>query len=58
MEYSRFGIFRTWDVWDVGCSVCGVFGMECSGFEMLGMWDVRDVIYWDVRCWGCGKFGI
>ena len=36
----------------------GVQDMECSGFEMLGMWDVRDVIYLDVKCWGCGKFGI
>ena len=33
----------TGDVWDVGCSGCG----------MLGMWDVRDV-----GCSGCGMFGM
>ena len=43
-----------WDVWDVGCSGCGMFKMwdvqdvRCSGCEMFGMWDVRDV--------GCGMF--
>ena len=42
MEY---GIFEMLDVWDVGCSECGI----------LGMWDVRDVRcgMWDV---GCGMF--
>ena len=34
-------MFGMWDVWDVGCSGCG----------MLGMWDVRDVGYS-----GCGMF--
>ena len=36
-----------WDVRDVGCSECGMFGMwnvrdvECSGCGMFsGMWDV------------------
>ena len=43
-----------WDVGDVGCSGCGMFGMwdvgdvGCSGCGMFGMWDVRDV--------GCGMF--
>ena len=32
-----------WDVWDVGCLGCGMFGM----------WDVRDV-----GCSGCGMFGM
>ena len=27
--------------------------MGCSGFEMFGMWDVRDV-----RCLGCEMFGM
>ena len=36
-------MLRMWDVRDVGCSGCGVFGM----------WDVRDV-----GCLGCGMFGM
>ena len=45
-----------WDVPDVGCSGCGMFGMwdvrdvGCSECGMFGMWDVRDVVagMWDV----------
>ena len=51
-----------WDVWDVGCSGCGMFrmwdvryvgclGVGCSGCEMFGMWDVQDV-----GCSGCEMF--
>ena len=45
-----------WDVWNVGCSRCGMFGVR-----MLGMWDVRDVGYWRYGIFGiwdmgCGKF--
>ena len=46
-----------WDVWDVGCSGCrmfgrwGVQGVECAGCGMFGMWDVGDVV-----CLGCGMF--
>ena len=48
-----------WDVRDVGCLGCGMFGMwdvqdvGCSGCEMFGMWDVQDV-----GCSGCGMFGM
>ena len=28
-------MFGLWDVWDVGCWRC-----QCSGCEVLGMWDV------------------
>ena len=47
-------MFETWDVRDVECFGCGMFGMwnvrdaGCLGFEMFEMWDVRDV--------GCGMF--
>ena len=42
------GMFRMWDVqmWDVrdmGCSECGMFGM----------WDIRDV-----GCSGCGMWDV
>ena len=36
-------MLEMWDVRDVGCSGCGMFGM----------WDV-----WDVGCSGCGMFGM
>ena len=45
----------TGDVWEVGCSGCGMLGMwdvgdvGCWGCGMFGMWDVGDV-----GCWGCG----
>ena len=51
-----------WDIWDVGCLGCGMFGMwdvrdvgcsECVMFRMFGMWDV-----WDVGCLECGVFGV
>ena len=43
-----------WDVQDVGCWGCVIFGrwdvreVGCSGGGKFGMWDVRDV--------GCGMF--
>ena len=43
-------MFGMWDVWEVGCSGCGMFGrwdvreVGCSG---CGMWDVCR----DVGCW-------
>ena len=55
-----------WDVRDVGCLGCGMFGMcdvwdvRCWGCGMFRMWDVRDVgcsgcKVWDVGCLqGCG----
>ena len=55
-----------WDVRDVGCLGCGMFGMwyvrdvGYPGCGMFGMWDVRDVgclgcRMWDVGCLpGCG----
>ena len=48
-----------WDIPDVGCSGCGMFGMwdvrdvGCSGCGMCRMWDVQDV-----GCAGCGTFGM
>ena len=48
----------TWDVWEVGCSGCGMFGMcdvqdvECSGGGMFGRGDVQEV-----GCSGCGMYG-
>ena len=48
-----------WDVRDVGCSGCGMFGMwdvwdvGCLGCGMFRMWDVRDV-----GCSGCGMSGM
>ena len=51
-----------WDVQDVLCSRCGMFGMwdvrnvGCSGYEMFGMcrmWDVQDV-----GCSRCAIFGM
>ena len=36
-------MLEIWDVGDVGCSRC----------RMFGMWDVRDV-----GCSGCGMFGM
>ena len=44
------GMFRMWDVWDMGvqvagCSRCDMFAMRdvwdvgCLGNRMLGMWD-------------------
>ena len=32
------GMFKMWNVGDVGCLGCGMFG--CG---MFGMWNVRDV---------------
>ena len=46
-----------WDVWNVGCLGCGMFGMwdvqdaGCSGCGMFGMWDVECGMFtgmWDV----------
>ena len=51
-------MLRMWDVQEVGCSGCGMFGrwdvgdVGCSGGGMFGMWDVREV-----GCSGCGMFG-
>ena len=48
-----------WDIRDVGCAGCGMFGMlnvedvGYSGCAMSRMWDVRDV-----GCWGSGMFGM
>ena len=48
-----------WDVGDVGCSRCGMFGMwdvrdvGCLGCGMFRMWYVPDV-----GCSGCGMFGM
>ena len=48
-----------WDVWDVRCSGCGMFGMwdvqdvGCLGCGMFGVWDVGDV-----GCSECGMFGM
>ena len=50
-----------WDVWDVGCSRCEMFGIldirhvGCWGCGMFKMWDIGDVgslgcNMWDVRC--------
>ena len=36
-------MLEMWDVWDIGCLGCGMFGM----------WNV-----WDVGCLGCGMFGM
>ena len=63
-------MLEVWNVRDVGCSGCGMFGIwdvgdvglqdvGCSGCGMLGMWDVRDVGcgIWDVcRDLGYGMF--
>ena len=46
-----------WDVRDMGCAGCGMFGMcdvedvGCRGCGVFGMWDVRDV-----GCLGCGMW--
>ena len=46
-----------WDVWDVGYLGCGMFEMwdvsevVCSECRIFGMWDV-----WNVGCLGCGMF--
>ena len=49
-----------WNVQDVGCSGCGMFGMftmrdvgyvGCWRWGMFGMWNVRDA-----GCSGCGMF--
>lgn len=37
-----------WDVWDVGCSECGIFEM----------WNLQDVDVWSVECLVCGMFGM
>ena len=50
---GMLGDIVCWDVRDVECSGCGLFGMWdvrdvwCSGCGMFGMWDV----FWDVGCW-------
>ena len=31
-------MFGMWDVWDVGCSGCGMWDVGCGMFA--GMWDV------------------
>ena len=50
-------MLEMWDVWDVGCSGCGMFGMwdvrdvGCSGCGMCGMWDVGSGMFagmWDI----------
>ena len=50
-------MLEMWDVRDVGCSGCGIFGMwdvrdvGCSGCGMFGMWDVECGMFagmWDV----------
>ena len=53
-----------WDVGDVGCWGCGMFGMwdvrdvGCLGCGMFGMWDVRDVRcgMWDVDSQNARKY--
>ena len=48
-----------WDVGDMKCLGCGMFGMwdvqdvGYSGYGMFGMWDV-----WAVGCLGWGMFGM
>ena len=42
----RCEMFGMWDVWDVGCSGCWMFGMWNVRDVGCGMWDV----YWDVGC--------
>ena len=53
-----------WDVGNVGCSGCGMFGggmfgmwdvrdVGCLGCGLIGMWDVRDV-----GCLGCGMWDV
>ena len=59
IENVECGMYRIWDVQDVGCWGCGMFEMwdvqdvGCAGCRMFGMWDVRDV-----GCSGCGMFGM
>ena len=51
-----YGLFGTWDAWDVGWSGCGMFRMwnvpdvRCLEYGMFGMWEVRDV--------GCGMWDV
>ena len=52
-------MFRMKDVWDLGLSLFGIFGiwgiqdMGCWGCGMFETWDVRDV-----GCLRCEMFGI
>ena len=50
-----------WDVWNVGCLRCGMFGVwdvrdvGCSGCGMLGMWDIGGVGYSVCGIWNVGS---
>ena len=49
-------MFRMWDAQDVRYSRCRMLRClrcGCSGFEMLGMFDVGNI-----GCWRCGMFGM
>ena len=52
-------MFRMWDVRDVVCSGCGMFGtwyvrdVGCLGCGIFGMSNVRDVV-----CSGCGMWDV
>ena len=57
-------MFGIWDVWDVGCSGCGMFeiwdvgDVGCSECGMFGMWDVECRMFagmWDVDFQNTGK---